>query len=310
MTERIPVWIDTDAGVDDAAALLAAGRLPQLDIRGISAVAGNVELAHTFDNARKVCRLMDRDIPVYRGAEKPLLGELCTAPLIHGVDGLGGAELPPSEAPEEPLPAWDALYEAARAAGGALQVIAVGPLTNLATAFCKYPDLRTMLRRVLIMGGAARGGNVTPAAEFNFHADPHAAQMVFRSGVPIVLCGLDVTRKAYLTSGEVAEVGSRGTPVCRFFEESTRMALSFNERSPRPGLYLHDVCPVLYLTHPHLFQGEEAGVYVETRGKLTMGKTVTDLWSDRKFPRKNAFVVLDVDRKAFVSLVRSLLMSY
>jgi inosine-uridine nucleoside N-ribohydrolase len=309
--QRIPVWIDTDTGVDDAAALLVACKLPQLDIRGISAVAGNVEVFRTFDNARKVCALAGRaELPVYRGAEKPLCKELRTAPYVHGVDGLGGVELPPSSAPEETLPAWDALYAAAKACGGELQVAAIGPLTNLATALFKYPDLKTLLKRILIMGGAAQGGNVTPAAEFNIFADPHAAQAVFKSGVPVVMCGLDVTMSAYLSAEEIAELGRHGTPVCRFFQESTRMALAFNERITAPGLCLHDVCPILYLSHPQLFAGQEAGVYVETQGAITMGKTVTDLWSDKQFPEKNAFVVLSVERDAFASLVCDLLKSY
>lgn len=311
MMERIPVWMDVDTGVDDAAALLVAGKLPQLDIRGISAVAGNVERRHTFENTRRVCALMGRsDIPVYPGAEKPLFKPLQTATLVHGVNGLGGAELPPSDAPVETTPAWDALYEAALAADGALQVISVGPLTDLAIALGKYPKLKPLLRRILIMGGGSRGGNVTPSAEFNIYADPHAAQMVFKSGVPIVMCGLDVTMQAYLTRAELTEIGSRNTPVCRFFRESTQMALAFYEKHTGSYLCLHDVCPVLYLTHPHLFSGEEAGVYVETQGSITNGKTVTDLWSDKQFSEKNALVVLDVDRPGFVSLVRDLLSGY
>ena len=149
--KKIPVWIDTDTGVDDSVALLVANRLEQLEIRGISAVAGNVEVPRTFANARRICRLMGARIPVYRGAEKPLFRELHTAPYVHGVDGLGGAPLPASEEPEETLPAWDALYQAAQAADGELQVVAVGPLTNLAIAFGKYPQLKGLLKRILIM---------------------------------------------------------------------------------------------------------------------------------------------------------------
>jgi len=312
MSERIPVWIDTDAGVDDAMALLAAGRLDKLDIRGISAVAGNVEVSHTFDNARKVCRLMGReDIPVYRGAERPLMKPLNTAPLVHGVDGLGGAELPPSEAPVLTLPAWDALYAAAQAAEGELQVAAIGPLTNLAIAFGKYPRLKKLLKRIVIMGGAAKGGNVTPAAEFNIYGDPHAAQAVFKSGVPVVMCGLDVTLQVYFVREEIREIGRHDTPVCRFIEESTKLVLAFSERvGSQPGMCLHDSCPILFLTHPQLFSGQEAGVYVETRGAITEGKTVTDLWSDKQFPEKNAFVVLGADAPAIKKLVCGLLESY
>lgn len=307
---RIPVWFDTDMGVDDAAALLVLNRLETVEVVGISAVAGNVELFHTYDNVRKVCRLIGSAVPVYKGADKPLFKELQIAAYVHGADGLGGAVLPPSDAPEQPLAAWDALYQAARAAEGRLEIVAVGPLTNLAIAFGKYPKLKDLVKRILIMGGAAQGGNVTPSAEFNIYVDPHAAQMVFKSGVPVVMCGLDVTEKAYLTRAEVEETGGRDTPVCRFFRDSTRELVKYHEDWGNPGLVLHDVCPVLFLEHPEIFRGQEAGVYVETRGTITTGKTVTDLWSDKEFPEKNAFVVLDVDRPAFVRLVRDAILAY
>lgn len=309
---RIPVWFDTDMGVDDAAALLVLGQQKDVEIVGVSAVAGNVELSHTYGNARKVSRLMGLEAPVYRGAEKPLFRELQTASGVHGPDGLGGAVLPPSAAPEHDTAAWDALYEAAVSARGELQVVAVGPLTNLALAFAKYPALDRLIRRVLLMGGAAEGGNVTPCAEFNILTDPEAAELVFKSGVPIVMCGLDVTERAYLTRAEAEALGNHDTPVCRFFRDAAANLLRWHEAHGGPGLILHDVCPGLYLSCPGIFRGEEANVYVETRGRITTGKTVTDLWSDMKFgsKTKNAFVVLDVDRPRFVELVRDALLAY
>ncbi len=307
---KIPVWFDTDLGVDDAVALLVLARLPQLELKGISAVAGNAELHRTFENARNVCHLAGIEVSVYPGAEQPLFVPLHTAPLVHGKNGVGEVELPPSPATKESKLAWDALYEAAEAAGGELQVVAVGPLTNLAIALGKYPKLKTLLKRILIMGGAAKGGNVTPAAEFNIYGDPHAAQAVFRSGIPVVMCGLDVTMQAYLTPEEVDGIGDHGTPVCRFVRESNQLALNFFERLNGPGLCCHDTCPVLFLACPELFSGETAGVYVETRGNLTLGKTVTDLWSDKQFPQQNVFVVLDVDRDRFAAKVRELLFEY
>ena len=308
---KIPVWIDVDTGVDDSAALLVACKLPQLDIRGASACAGNAELRYTFENTRRVLALAGRaDIPVYPGATKPLFKELETAPMVHGEDGLGGAQLPPSPAPVETKPAWDALYEAALACGGALQVISVGPLTDLALAFQKYPDLPGLLSRILIMGGAAKGGNTTPAAEFNILGDPHAAQMVFKSGVQVVMCGLDVTMKAYLTHPELAVIENHDSAACRFLGAAVATAKDFYVKVVAPIICFHDVCPVLFAVYPHLFTGEEAGVYVETRGTVTQGKTVTDLWSDKQFPEKNAFVVLDVDREAFAGLVTDIITSY
>ncbi len=305
-----PVWLDCDMGVDDAVALMTLGRQKELRLAGISAVAGNAELCRTYGNARDVSRLLGLDAPVYPGAERPLFQELRTASAVHGENGLGGAALPPSGAPDPGIPAWDALYRAAAEEEGELQVIAVGPLTNLAIALGKYPRLKTLLKRILLMGGAARGGNVTPAAEFNILADPHAAQLVFRSGIPIVMCGLDVTEKAYLTRGETEALGAGETPVRRFFRDCTAKLLRWHEELGDPGLTLHDVCPVLYLTHPELFRGEEAGVYVETRGTVSNGKTVTDLWSDKKFPDRHVFVVLEVDREGFAAQVRDAVLAY
>jgi inosine-uridine nucleoside N-ribohydrolase len=307
---RIPVWFDTDIGVDDSVAFLVLNRLPQLELKGISAVAGNVELFHTYKNARNICRFVSADYPVYKGAEKPLFRDLKPAHDIHGPEGLGRAVLPVSDAPETDKAAWDAIYEAAAAAEGELRIATAGPLTNVATAILKYPALRTLVKEILIMGGGAARGNVTPAAEFNIHTDPEAAQIVFKSGIPVVMCGLDVTLDAYMTPEEVHELGSTDSEVCRFFRDATSDILEFYERGNMPGLCLHDVCPVLYLAHPELFSGREAGVYVETRGRITTGKTVTDLWSDKKFEKKNAFVVLSVDRPAFSRLVQDILRSY
>ena len=307
---KIPVWFDCDTGVDDAGALLMANRLEALEIVGISTVAGNVELEKTTRNTLKLCDLMGVNYPVYPGAEKPWRYPHETAYMFHGVDGLGGAQLPdPSRQPEREK-AWDALYRVAKAYKGKLEVVAVGPLTNIATALVKYPQLKDLIHRILIMGGAAIGGNTTPAAEFNIYADPDAAQTVFRSGVPVVMCGLDVTLQAYLTVDEIEEIGAHNTPVTRFFHDACQQALHLCVNFGLPGISIHDACPLLYLARPEIFEGEEAGVFVETQAKLTRGKTVTDLYSDRQFEEKNTFVVLKIDRNAFVSIARETLFAY
>ena len=159
MSERIPVWLDVDTGIDDAQAILAASRLP-LDIRGISDVA----LAHTYENTRRVCALAGLNVPVYPGADRPLFRDTYTATHVHGADGLCGAPLPePLRAPDT-TPAWDALWQEAQRFPGELQVVATGPLTNLAIAFSKYPKLPSLLKRILIMGGGAEGGAGKAAA--------------------------------------------------------------------------------------------------------------------------------------------------
>ena len=307
---RIPVWIDCDTGVDDAVALLVAHRLEALEIVGLSTVAGNVALEKTTRNTLAVCDLAGADYPVHPGAAKPWLQAYVDASAFHGADGLGGAVLPEPQRSAEEVPMWDALFAAAQRLGGALTLVATGPLTNVATALAKYPQLAALLARIVLMGGAAVGGNRTPCAEFNIFADPDAAQAVFRSGVPIVMCGLDVTHQAYLTPAELDALCEKSTAVARFVRDATADALRFNMAAGLGGLCLHDVCPLLYLAQPELFGGETAGVFVETRGALTRGKTVTDLYSDCQFDTKNALVLLTLDRARFVELVVRALQDY
>ena len=209
--KKIPVWIDCDPGVDDSAAIFAALQLEQLDIKGVSAVSGNVLLDKTYPNARDLVAMGGRaDIPVYKGAMSPLRRESVTAAYVHGDNGLGGAELPKSDAPEPTKTAWDALYDAAVEAKGELILIAVGPLTNIGLALAKYGDLPKLIKKAVIMGGSATMGNTTPAAEFNVYVDPEAADMLFASGIPVVMCGLDVTLKAMVMPDEIDTLAEYG----------------------------------------------------------------------------------------------------
>ena len=213
------IWFDCDTGVDDAIALLTAHRQPGLEIVGLSTVAGNVTLDHTTENTLKICGLMGADYPVYPGAPGPLRREREDASSFHGADGLGGAVLPaPRRAPEQ-APAWDALYAAAARMPGELTLVATGPLTNAAIALTAHPALRSLLHGIALMGGAAVGGNRTPCSEFNIHADPDAAEIVFSSGIPIVMCGLDVTEQAWFSPEEFAALPD--TPIGRFARAAT-----------------------------------------------------------------------------------------
>lgn len=307
MNQRI-VWLDCDVGTDDAAAILCANQLPELKIVAISAVWGNVELSKTYPNALRLNRLMGTDYPVYRGAEKPLIREAFYSHRFHGENGLGGVELPlPEQYAETTEPAWDALYRTAKAYCGALEVIATGPQTNLALALLKHPDLPQYISRIVFMGGAAVGGNCTPSAEFNIYADPEAAQIVMQSGIPLVMCGLDVTNHAVFTAEELDYVGRKGSAAARLFRDCLQTPL---QTQRGVGTKLHDAVAVLYAARPELFSGRMAGVAVETRGRITRGKTVTDLYSDKKFERQNAFVVLSLDNERFKALVTELIWAY
>ena len=302
---KFPVWLDCDTGVDDAIALMALHALDEVELVGISAVCGNALLDNTFSNTHRVCGLIGASYPIYRGADRPLYGEPHVSTAFHGQNGLGDVELPiPDTAVMHDKPAWDALHEAALAHPGALQLIAIGPLTNVAIALTKYPDLASLLHTILIMGGSASVGNVTPAAEFNIYVDPHAAQIVFKSGVPIVMCGLDVTLKAVLTPDDWDELAATGSKAGNFTRSCLQQPWRMLQAIGFAGVPMHDSCPVLYLVHPELFSAEEAGVYVETQGTITQGKTVTDLYSDKQFEKKNATVVLDVDRDRFIGILK------
>ena len=312
MTDLIPIWIDTDTGVDDAVALLCALKLDKLAIRGISAVAGNVEHAKTFKNCRNVLAYAGReDIKVYPGAIKPMCVELDDASEVHGKDGLGGVVIPESIAKEETMHAWDAIYEAAKKEGGKLQIVAVGPLTNIANAIISHPDLKDMVERILIMGGAAVGGNATMAAEFNIYADPHSAETVMQSGIPVVMFGLDVTVDAYLDAKDIQDIRNFNTKISQFFVDVVQSNLNFYIKNyNREILCIHDACPLIYLQYPEIFTGQKAGVYVETQSRLSFGKTVTDIWSDTKFKSRETVVMLGVDREKFANTLKGLLQQY
>ena len=312
MTDLIPIWIDTDTGVDDAVALLCALKLDKLAIRGISAVAGNVEHAKTFKNCRNVLADAGRaDIKVYPGAIKPMCVELDDASEVHGKDGLGGVVIPDSSAVKETMHAWDAIYEAAKKEGGKLQIVAVGPLTNIANAIISHLDLKDMIERILIMGGAAVGCNATMAAEFNIYADPHSAETVMQSGIPVVMFGLDVTVDAYLDGKDIQDIRDFNTKISKFFVDVVQSNLNFYIKNyKREILCIHDACPLIYLQYPEIFTGQKAGVYVETQSRLCFGKTVTDIWSDTKFKTRETMVMLGVDREKFASTLKGLLQQY
>ena len=303
--EKIPVFFDCDTGTDDAAAILIAGKMSEIEIVGLGAVCGNVGLEHTYPNTCRVAKLAGIDAPVYKGAEEPMFRPLVTAEEIHAKDGLGGkagelSDIPVPEAPK--TRAWDAIYNEAVKHNGELVVVAVGPLTDLGIALAKYKELPKLIKKVYIMGGSASFGNITPAAEFNIYVDPEAAKMLFESGIPIYMCGIDVTEKAYFTPEDIDKMGEIDTRAAKFITEVCRNSLEFYLDRGYKGKFMHDSCPVLAVAHPEIFSGKMAGIAVETKGKITLGRTVSDYYTDRKFDFENAFVVTDVDREKFVEL--------
>jgi purine nucleosidase len=283
-----PVVIDCDPGVDDAIALLWAFASP-LDLRAVTVVAGNVQLAATAANARRIATLAGRpDVPVHAGCARPLVEPLETAAHVHGECGLDGAELPPAEIPLAAGHGVDRIVELAHA-HDRLTLCAVGPLTNVAMALVKDPAIAPRLARIVLMGGAIGTGNVTPSAEFNFYVDPHAARVVFESGVPIVMLGLDVTEQVRPTPARLERLraldNAAGRTVFGMLRHYTRRAAD--------GGALHDPLAVGYLLAPELFDGRDAFVEIATTG-LCRGRSVVD-WRGRTPHAPNARVLDRVD---------------
>ena len=294
-----PMLLDCDTGVDDAVAILLTKHLETLELVAVTSVAGNVEIEHTTENTLRVLELAGLgQIPVYRGAAGPLFGEAHTAHHVHGQNGLNDLTLPIAKRQAESMPAWDAIYEFARQYAGELVVVAIGPLTNLALAIAKYKELPKLLKRIVIMGGAAIGGNATPAAEFNIYADPEAADMVFTCGAEVTMCGLDVTVPAYFTAEELNELAALGSKQAVFARDVLQGILRFSRGYGLPGVCFHDPVTLLYADDDSYFQTDHVGIRVETKGKLTRGKTVTDLYSDKQMEH-NAYIVTRVDRDVF-----------
>ena len=301
MAAPSPLIIDCDPGHDDAVALLMALASPdEFDILGITAVAGNVPLALTAENALRVCALAGKpDTPVHAGCARPILRPLRTAEHVHGATGLDGADLPPASASLRPAHAVDFIIDSVLGAGGEVVLAPLGPLTNIALAIVKEPAVAGAIGEIVLMGGAAGAGNITPAAEFNIHVDPHAAAVVFGAGIKLTMVGLDVTRKALVTPARLAAITSIGGPVA----EAVTGLLTFTGRAEpdaRPtGAPLHDPCVIAYLLKPDLFQARRARVTVETADEATIGRT-TVAWGAEE---PNARVIEDLDADGFFALV-------
>jgi purine nucleosidase len=300
------IIIDTDPGQDDAVAILLALASPELEVLGITAVAGNVPLRLTEKNARKICELAGKpDTKVFAGAIRPMVRSLVTAEEVHGKTGLDGPELPEPAMPLQEGHAVDFIVETLmKEDPGTVTLCPLGPLTNIGLALVREPRIAKRIREIVLMGGGFfEGGNVTPAAEFNIYVDPHAAEVVFGAGIPITMMPLDVTHKALTTEKRVAAFRKLGSRV----GIATAQMLEFFERFDE-GKYgtdggpLHDPCVIAFLLKPELFKGRHANVSVETMSELTMGMTVVDWWGVTKRP-KNVHVMRDIDADGYFELL-------
>lgn len=304
---RIPIIIDCDPGIDDTMMLMLAFSREELDIRLITTEAGNLTIDKTTYNALSFLSYINKRVEVARGLSKPIFRKQEVAEDIHGEGGLGNVEwaTPSFEASERP--AIQAMYETLMHAKTPITIVATGPLTNIGALLLAHPEVKANIERISWMGGAVVGGNMSTTAEFNAYVDPHAAEIVMRSGVPIVMSGLDVTHKAYITREEMAQLRELETPFAKKvadmmnFYTFTQKQTPFNPPFFEEQIRVHDVSAIACLVRPDLYTGEDYFVEVELEGRLTQGATVVDYTrSSGEMP--NVHVLHDVKREAFIEL--------
>lgn len=311
MTRR-PIICDCDPGHDDAISLILAFSTQALDVLAVTTSAGNQTPDKTLNNALRILTLLEQyDVPVAGGALKPLARELIIADNVHGESGLDGPKLPdPGFAPVA-LNAVELMAQKIRASEVPVTLNPTGPLTNIALLLASYPELHTKIDSIVLMGGAAAAGNWTPAAEFNIFVDPESADMVFKSGIPIVMCGLDVTHQAYIVQQDIERIRAIDNPVAECVAGLLDFFMIYHQ-DPKWGLKgapLHDPCTIAWLLKPELFTAQDAWVGIETKGEYTQGMTVVDRYQ-LTGNKPNAKVLFDVDREGFVDLIVECLQAY
>lgn len=304
---KIPVIIDCDPGIDDAMMLTLAFARPELDIKLVTVEAGNLTMDKTTYNTLSFLTYINEKVEVAKGIEQPMFRKQEVAEDIHGEGGLGNVKWadPAFEASERP--AIQAMVDTLLNAEEPVTIVATGPLTNVAALLFAHPEVKPFIKQISWMGGAAVGGNMSTVAEFNAYVDPHAVEFVFRSGVPIIMSGLDVTHKAYITREEMADLSHLGTPFAEKVADMMNFYTFTQSDTPfyAPGfekqIRVHDICAVACLIEPEMFKGDDYFVEVELNGTLTQGATLVD-YTNKTGNKPNVHVLHTVNREAFIEL--------
>ncbi len=302
MTRRIPVILDGDPGHDDAIAWVLANASPMLEIKAVTSVCGNQTIQKTTYNAGRIKALIGLGVPLAAGRVKPLVADPIIAPTVHGASGLDGPALP--EPVDEPV-AQDAatlMAEILEESDEPVVLVPTGPLTNVAALLLLYPHLKAKIKHIYLMGGGIQYGNWTPAAEFNILVDPEAADVVFTSGVPITMAGLDVTEQALVFPEDFERIRAVGNPVAKVVAEWLDFFYGFHRSIGYPGAPVHDAVAVAALVRPEILTMEDMYVAIETTGDYCRGATIGDRLGVLNKPA-NARVIMGIDREAFVDLL-------
>lgn len=291
----INIIMDTDTGIDDAAALTMAINDPQINLKLVTAVAGNVTVDKTTANALKIVHFFgkDQEIPVAAGAKQPLIKPFEDAARIHGESGMPGYDFGTDYGKPIQKSAVEALRDEIMASDEPITLVPTGSYTNIALLFTEYPEVKDRIKEIIAMGGTLAKGNMTSAAEFNVFTDPHAAKIMYDSGIPIVMVGLDVTLKALLTPATMDKLGTMG----RTGKMLQALVTHYNDGDEN-GHPMHDVNTIFYLLHPEAMKTEEMWVDVQTEGPA-MGETVGDIRGAYHAGKTNAKVCVDIDAAAF-----------
>lgn len=299
---KIPIILDGDPGHDDAIAWVLANASPILDIRAVTSCCGNQTIEKTTYNALRICTLIGLRAPFAMGLARPLFAEPIVAPAVHGQSGLDGPALPEPDFAPTGLDSVALMAKVLRESAEPLTIVPTGPLTNIAALLLAHPELKGNIAHISLMGGGISFGNWTPAAEFNILVDPEAAKIVFESGIPITMAGLDVTEQALVYPEDFERVRTAGNPVAQVVAEWLSFFYDFHRNLGYPGAPVHDAVAVAALIKPELFTVKPYYVQVETEGDFCRGATVADRFGVLGQP-PNANVIVGIDCEGFVDLL-------
>lgn len=297
--KRIPIILDGDPGHDDAIAWVLAQGCGLFDIRAVIAVGGNQTIEKTSYNGMRICTLIGLHAPFAKGCPYPFLTEQMNAPTFHGESGLDGPVMPEPDFEAEPVSGIELMARVLRESEEPVTIVSTGPLTDTAALLLAHPELKSKIARISMMGGGITLGNWTSAAEFNIVVDPEAADIVFKSGVPILMAGLDVTEKALVKPEDFRRIEALHNPVSDIVWQWLEFFFRAHKAIGFSGAPLHDPCAVMALIHPEIFRIEDYYIQVETRGDYCKGATVADFYGVLG-QKPNASCIMDVDREKFI----------